>query len=95
MDPWTRKEDDELRNLDSDAFRLGGEESSARLGLNRLENQYAELSRDKEDFVDRFAKVMENARKEYLKKIESATQAFVKKYGRSPKKPVLTDIREK
>ena len=95
LDPWTRKEDDELRNLDSDAFRLGGEESSARLGLNRLENQYAELSRDKEDFVDRFAKVMENARKEYLKKIESATQAFVKKYGRSPKKPVLTDIREK
>ncbi len=95
LDPWTRKEDDELRNLDSDAFRLGGEESSARWDLNRLTNQYAELSRDKEDFVDRFAKVMENARKEYLKKIESATQAFVKKYGRSPKKTVLTDIREK
>ena len=95
LDPWTSKDDEKLRELDSDEFRLAGEESSARLGLNRLENQYAELSRDKKDFVDRFAKVMENARKEYLKKIESATQAFVKKYGRQPRKTVLSDVREK
>ena len=95
LTPWTSKDSDKLRELDDKAFHLAGEESQARWLLNGLENQYSELSEDKKDFVDRFAMVTENARKAHLKKIESATQAFIKKYGRMPKKPVLTDVREK
>ena len=93
--PWTGDEEKELGELDDKASSLADESMWSRLSLGELDNKYRELSRDKKDFVDRFAKVTENARKEYLKKIESATQAFIEKHGRQPRRPVLTDVREK
>jgi len=92
--PWTAKEDEKLRELKQQAWDLNGDERRGGSKLDGLRDQRDKLSRDS-DSVARFSVVMENARKEHLKKIESATQAFVKKYGRQPRKTGLTDVREK
>lgn len=92
--PWGAEEDTELRALKERALKLYGDESSARGKLNQLRDRIDDLSRD-EDTVYHFSWALEEARTEYLKKIQSAEETFKSKYGRAPKVPVLKNAREK
>ena len=92
---WDSEDDEKLDKLNKSFEQKNEQYRRKSWKCTQKKAEYEQLSRDVDDVIAHFRGMFNSVRKSRSKKIESATQAFIKKHGRQPRRPVLTDVLEK